>query len=625
MLEEIGTVQRNDLLLRLKNFGLQTEIFKVADYKYLIYCKNVKAGFEELKYDFDNNIRTMCTNITLVLERPEKFQKKIKQISILNPVNNFSGSFLTLSDITIYLRSVFPNITIEGVSIPQQGLNFRMIIYVAKQTTNNDINEMLNKLKQTDLGTDDIIIKRNLINKKGPIPVIARAHTISDVMHLNDEFTISSSTVESNFWFENAEKIYRGDIKRNEIPFYRKGCSKCYLDASIFNSLNLRSLLLLYDTVYLALPLKSNMLDFLEYQNVTTTDLIELVSKGKLVLCLPNQESRYDTKLINDVYKENPNDGVISRRGLNVIFLTYLVELRTRFLKHYEKTCDFFENLDVINFKYNDENNILDIMFWPIIAAAMGFMVLNTEGPLKIPSFGINTLLNDTFAHSIDKQELFKNIQFELLLNSSNPHLSASLNATYFPIEIRQNINGIKYSDKNIAQCIGEFLQAFWYESQSLEKIRKINELNCNENNAINLITCKENISILKVADLADTYNTPNRLKRILMNLEKMESKDRKNTINDYNNLLCELSEAGNNNFIEKLYFGIFQKTAECINPAFGIFTSIIQTIYGNSQLKKNKTEMNRIEELMKNNNIHTVTTEDIFFLDKISRVVMIK
>lgn len=53
-----------------------------------------------------------------------------------------------------------------------------------------------------------------------------------------------------------------------------------------FPVINLRSLLLLYDTVYLALPIENFLDEFLEMQGMKKKELVQLVSMGKVVLLL---------------------------------------------------------------------------------------------------------------------------------------------------------------------------------------------------------------------------------------------------------------------------------------------------------------------------------------------------
>lgn len=95
--------------------------------------------------------------------------------------------------------------------------------------------------------------------------------------------------------------------------------------------INLRSLLLLYDTVYLALPIGNFLDEFLEMQGMKKKELVQLVSMGKVVLLLGNDETRYDRQVILDAYKESP-DSVIGRRAMNAMMIAQLVEMKISML-----------------------------------------------------------------------------------------------------------------------------------------------------------------------------------------------------------------------------------------------------------------------------------------------------
>ena len=91
---------------------------------------------------------------------------------------------------------------------------------------------------------------------------------------------------EGVFWLDNAERIYAGDFKRSELIFFRSNTTKCFFDFSVFDNINIRNALLLYDTVYIAPPLSDKMDEFLMKQKMTFEELVELVEMGKVVLLL---------------------------------------------------------------------------------------------------------------------------------------------------------------------------------------------------------------------------------------------------------------------------------------------------------------------------------------------------
>lgn len=75
-------------------------------------------------------------------------------------------------------------------------------------------------------------------------------------MHLSLHKELPFTIAEAGFWFERAEEIYTGKTTRNDLPFYRGDSLKCFLDFSVFDNIDLRNVLLQYDTVYIALPIE---------------------------------------------------------------------------------------------------------------------------------------------------------------------------------------------------------------------------------------------------------------------------------------------------------------------------------------------------------------------------------
>ena len=95
MLKQEGTVQRNDLDLRIEYIGLETEIYQTDMYKFVIYCTNYKGDFEELSKHFNYSIRQVGTNVVLSNRRPMEFLCRIDSIPLSDVVNGFRATCVT--------------------------------------------------------------------------------------------------------------------------------------------------------------------------------------------------------------------------------------------------------------------------------------------------------------------------------------------------------------------------------------------------------------------------------------------------------------------------------------------------------------------------------------------------
>lgn len=73
MLKQESLVKRCDLELRTKYFGIKTEIYQLDMFRFVIVCSNYTGNFDELSKDFDNTIRHVGTNLSLVDKMPEQY------------------------------------------------------------------------------------------------------------------------------------------------------------------------------------------------------------------------------------------------------------------------------------------------------------------------------------------------------------------------------------------------------------------------------------------------------------------------------------------------------------------------------------------------------------------------
>ena len=82
------------------------------------------------------------------------------------------------------------------------------------------------------------------------------------VMWLNTNKSYPFTVAEADFWYDNIEAIYDGSVKRKGFIFLQRWRTKMLCECVCFPVINLRSLLLLYDTVYLALPIGNFWMSF---------------------------------------------------------------------------------------------------------------------------------------------------------------------------------------------------------------------------------------------------------------------------------------------------------------------------------------------------------------------------
>jgi|GEM_PF-749485 len=633
MLIEDGSVKRCDLRLRNKYIGIKTEIYKIGDNNYAIYCNDYRGNFSELRKDFDYSIRQIGMRISLVNILPSKFQNKIDNISFDNVVDGFKASCIILTDLQTFITSKFHDIDIVSISTPKLGLDFEILICVAEDTSDADIKNMHQFLLDTDVGTDSIVIQcvdENACNAERIEPSNSDIAASFKVQHLELFKELPFTIVEADNWFESAEKIYQGELTRDFLPYFRADSTKCFLDFSVFNGINLRNALLLYDTVYIALPIENFLSDFLTLQGITKHELIELLDMGKVVLLLPNMETRYDRTIVMDAYKCNPNS-VVGRRGINTLLASYLCETKKRYQERFPDIYEIASQLFMMGKKDNnvDIQNFARTIAWPIISVNESFDILHHASPTNIGAFGANQPLINLWASKIDDEKKRDIYEFELTVNAQNSHIAAALNATYFPFQ-QLNTDGNVYSDSVVSNMMCDFLKVFWYNPESISKFELLYDGNQAEQNSLKLFDCKENISVLKVAELSEKHQTHKVFRDLLLKLEDMDEAKRRAETRKINDILFDVSKTTRESqggavdfFLSSANFLPFPYALSVFLGAVGI----IKEKADEHEFVAKNAELKVIEKLMKDSGLSGTAfkAEDIYCLDKISRVATLK
>ena len=618
MLKQENLVKRCDLELRMKYFGIKTEIYQIDVFRFVIVCNNYTGNFEELSKDFNHTIRYVGIDLSLVNKIPEQYFKKIENISFDNVVDGFKGSYVTLNDIKNFIKLKFYDVEITQISVPNTGIDFEILVEVSTKTTDTQIENMLNVLDETDFGTYKITIKKsnNLKSEESKIK------NESNIMLLKPHEELPFTIEEGVFWLDNAERIYAGDFKRSELMFFRPNTTKCFFDFSVFDNINIRNALLLYDTVYIVPPLFEKMDDFLFKQNLTSSELVELTEMGKVVLLLSNDELRYDRKLIDEVYKHSPL-GIVGRRGINILLASYLSETKKKYETLHSNIYELASDLFMFGTKENDASiqSVAKFLAWPQIALIKSFSMFNSLSPMSISNFGINDVLNEKIFPSMKEQKL----DFEFGVNSLNTHIATSLQATYFPFQQREK-NGAIYSDCTVSKIMGDLLNVYSYDPDSLKTINDIQTQG--KEDYIKFFDCKENISVLKVAETADKYETHKGFSDILFRLGNLNDEERTKIIKEYNDILFELVADKKDNRISKFFMGGIG-----FLPLPAIFSHLLTSVgllkdfFSETEVKKEYDKYKKIEKQIKEYGIPVEhqKVKDIQLLEKISRVATLR
>ena len=602
ILYDVGGVRRADIRLKTIYYGIKTKIFLIEPSHYAIQILSYIELFDVIKKEFDYKIKMVADWIDLVLDKPNEFIKEIEPFD--NIAESQEGIFLTMSMLKSLLISKFNKVEFYKIEeIFNNG--FILNINVGKDTDDDIVKDIENFILDLKIRCKKVIISKE---KSGD------SIMVSEVLLACTDKNFKFSREDTDFWFDNVDRIYSGELKKDELKFFDNDSTKCYMDFSIFNNenINIRSNVLLYDKVYISLPLEDNLQSFLKQQNLDINDLEELIENNKLIIFLPNSENRYDRNLINHLYSLNKNC-IVSKRGINTLMAIFFNELEREYMAFWDE--GIFKEIIEILIKNSDPKlkKIYDYLIWPYKARRDSYELFNSSGPLRIPSIGINNLLSSSI-DEIDKNS--NKLSFEFLSNATSIHIATALQSTYFPFWVSSKEG--KYSDSLVSSILSNMLTMYLYPSgiQQDEILNFEENLKFNEE-GIHLLRTQNDVSLKHIIDYANKYNTPETLKTILKNVGKLNIEQQEKTIKEYNNLIAEI---GKENFNSKSALSLLLSGLG-LYPNIGELASIIGII--KEVLERFGLKDYFVKSRFKNNTQNK--NDEVYILDKLNRVAHIE
>ena len=226
--------------------------------------------------------------------------------------------------------------------------------------------------------------------------------------------------------------------------------------------------------------------EFLEMQGMKKKELIQLVSMGKVVLLLGNDETRYDRQVILDAYKESP-DSVIGRRAMNAMMIAQLVEMKNQYAANYPMAYEMASQLAKYGNQKQDEValHISELLAWPYRVVGESFGILQNSSPMAVSNFGINQLAYNFFREHDQKSA----IEFEFISKAESAHLAMALDATYFPFRA-ENDNKI-YTDEAETSMMEGMMKVYWYAPEQVKRMQSIWNTNYTERNMLEFFDTK--------------------------------------------------------------------------------------------------------------------------------------
>lgn len=164
VLFDSGSIKRADLQLRTKYYGIKTKIYLIDNSRYEIYVMGYLDYFDDIKKDFDNNIRRLGDWVELVNQEPQSFIAEITPLT--NIAYNNEGIFLTHKMFESLLISKFPHVDFFNIEVEHHN-GVQAIITVSDTVVANVISDI--KQFVYDLKT---VFQRLLSKSRQPIKTL---------------------------------------------------------------------------------------------------------------------------------------------------------------------------------------------------------------------------------------------------------------------------------------------------------------------------------------------------------------------------------------------------------------------------------------------------------------------
>lgn len=264
-----GQVRRIDLLLRTEYPYLKTKIYKISMYNYVIQIDE-NNKFDSINNDFEKNIKYFTCPVKLSTEEPERY------IQLLNPILDSEiscdGEGLPYTELEVinHIQSKHKDVAVTNIITDQESkiIKFELHFDSYTDSLNASVKKTIDSLKLVFPYEVTRAIRKGRYQFKDE--GVLTIYSSQSQARLGCEFIER----DEELWFENHKKMYSGELNKEALYYYDANKTKCLVNFSTFENINLKNHLLLYDVVYCILPLRQNMNSFLSSQKIKKDDFI---------------------------------------------------------------------------------------------------------------------------------------------------------------------------------------------------------------------------------------------------------------------------------------------------------------------------------------------------------------
>ena len=418
-----GWARRADVLLRAKYPNLLTRIFEVASDRFVIYFDKSLQSADDIKID---EIRPVTLSLEITNIIPTNVLRELSTISDDKVSTDLEGFPFNRSSIFHIICGKFPALPLVNISDAEQ--NGRIYLEITEPVADELVDEVLEYCR--NLRVPATIKIRVLDENKEPnkgllsanedtIAVRAwrvRPHVPEYVKH------------DEEFWFSNIGKIFSNEYSMTDFPCLNENESRCFIDATRGEHINIRQLLSFYDTIFISMPLHEEHDKFFRQQKISETDLLNLLEWGRVKIISTQPEERLRLPFLMQAAERTPT-ALMGRRTAAALIALDLVQTGNEYSLNKPEN---FREIGELSKRLSEKSglpprHLLNFLLWLLQARREAVWSLLDRGTMGIVPIGLGPL----FGEAIEKTWK-KDLHLEALVVSQDVHLAHALNATSF-------------------------------------------------------------------------------------------------------------------------------------------------------------------------------------------------
>ena len=611
-----GQVRRIDTMLRSRFPNLRTRIFQVRAHTFLISFDPELQTSDQISDEFHNSIRFMTVPVTLSNHIPQSYISELFPLSDEDATGRMIGLPLRCVDLLNLLASRFPDAGIIQVSDDPK---VREAIVVVRSPLDEDTEDQLRTF------FDSFELPLSLTIKVTPSSETVVLPDIADPMFVWAASLRPGAPTYAKqdeiFWFDNITNISRNQFPVNRFPGMQDVATRCYFDLSLGeNHMNLRQALLMYDEIWCSVPLAEKQDDFLAVQGLTKTDLLEMLSAGRLRIVSTQPEERLDVRFLEEAYERNPQ-AMFGRRTTASLLLANVAHMAEQSLlndpallpglSEFSRECGPIIGIGPIE--------MLRALLWPIGSRRGSLPGLLDHGSKGGPVNSLSRLISDRV-----QEKTGLDIALEAHIYGEPVHIGHAIDATVFgPIDEPTLYNKLK-------SVLGAYLNLHKNFTATLVESWIRNEQGKSNPKetlpAIEVFEFNRHIPIREIMDDTSFSSTRKQGRSLYARLTNLSEQERAQEVIRLNAKLREISRNRTNSIID---LRTMDTSASLVSPFMAIpYPSIMGLIdVGGRALRKLGTNR-KIDELMTRLNEKILSNNEkmeLDFLSKIDRVARFK